>query len=352
MTTEVKRPMVADITTGQPVDAFLGGDPVEPVEYAAAADRGDVVTESQPAPAPTPAPNKEEETPPAEAAEEQEEEEEVETPPAEAADDAQEEEPKQPTDDRWVNRERFNEVNEERKELRDQVKQLTELVDKLVKSPKDSADHKPEPEVPAFDFASKEKEYAELVLDGKTAEAAELRAEINGELIKQATLAATKSAASNASQQMSQQTAQEKIDAHAETIAQQYEAFDDASAGFNREYVEEVQMLFKGYVGKLGAVEAFKKAVDTVIKVNNLQPKQAKPAEPAPTTPAPKKKQTAQQKERTEAAKGAPKPTVSGQSGVDGGLPSAADNVLSMSQEQFDALPELTKKQLRGDFVA
>jgi len=237
-------------------------------------------------------------------------------------------------DDQRIPKWRFDEVNERRKQAEEELKAL-----KAQDKAKEDAAKK------SYDFDKAEDEYLELVLAGKTKEAREKRKEIR---------AAEKAEwqAEQLVQTESSVTARE-VKRELDSLVADYEGrfaeLNPKSKSYKPEYVDDALAVYNGYLADgnstLTPAQAFRKAVDLVVKANGL--KEAGKEDDSPKTKVVIKEKK-DVKKKLEAAKKAPKDIgKAGLSGADKG--EAEIDINNISDEEFDALPESTKKRLRGD---
>lgn len=245
----------------------------------------------------------------------------------------QEQEPEQPKRrEQRIPKSRFDEVNEKYKAARAELEEL-----------KNRNQAETEAAEGQYDFDAKEQEYLEMVLDGKTADAAALRREIRA--AERAQIQAEIDARSQNSVRSSniQQGLQEMSDAYAEA----YPAFDPNSDTYDADAIDEVKALYAGYYSQSGnTLVSFQKAVEAVIKMRDWQEVTDEDGEvdDAPVAkPSPKqvaaKVAMAKKQPPSLAEKG------TGASALD--IPDLG----KLSEREFDALPDSTKARLRGDFV-
>ena len=270
--------------------------------------------------------------------EEQEEEEvvaeETEEPVAEV-----ESEPEPEKKDQMVPKSRLDEVLQKQKALQKQLEDL-----KKAQEPPANA---PAP----YDFDSKEREYMNLVLDGKEADAVKLRQEI-----RNAEKAQLEFDMNEKMQQTVQYNAQATaLQAAANELEAQFPVFDQNSEAYNEDYTQEVIGLRDAFIMQgYDAVDALTKAANFVIKTNDL-------AAPEPTSStldartAPKQKpvdevakKRAEVSKKLKAAESQP-PELPGESSAARG--ERAVDVSTMSEDEFNALPDATIKRLRGDIL-
>ena len=201
-----------------------------------------------------------------------------------------------------------------------------------------------------FNFAEKEVEYQNALLDGETEKAAEVRAEIR------------RAERAQIEYDMSSKMREEVSQSHQATALQQaataleseFPVFDSKSDQYDEALTQEVIDLRDAFIIKgENAVAALSKAAKFVISENGL----VDMSEPAPSlagNTAPKSNIDEVAKKRSEVAKklkaaDSQPPELQGE-----GTATRGDKALdlsNMSEEEFDALPEATLKRLRGDIL-
>jgi len=198
----------------------------------------------------------------------------------------------------------------------------------------------PEEVVPNYDFAQKEAEYQELVLNGESEKASELRTDIRNAEKVQLMQEVRQEMGSTVQQNQDLMDLQTK----AEQLMQEYPMLDENNADYNQELQSEVLELRDAFVSK-GYVPA-----DALTKATNYVMGPNTPA-PAPDVAENKQikeaKQKAQVSKKLEASKAQP-PTLQGE-GVNAKKDIKLD-LNTLSTEEFNALPEETLKRMRGDF--
>jgi hypothetical protein len=198
--------------------------------------------------------------------------------------------------------------------------------------------------VQQYDFDGAEKQYMDLLLDGKLDEAAAKRREIRA--AERAEVAAL---AEQTSQTVNSKAAQQEAMG---TIAAQYEqdypGFDPESDEYDATALTRAQAVFRGYMDAgifKTPAQAFEEALKTTVAVAGW----AKPGPtPTPTpTPTPAPARTAAP--RVAAITGQPPVTAgAGQSGASQGAIGVPDPT-QLTDEQLAALPPATLKRMRGD---
>lgn len=196
-----------------------------------------------------------------------------------------------------------------------------------------------------YDFDAAEERYMNAVLDGKTEEAKAIRSEIRkAEKAEYERLAEQR--AETVTTKVDTKKALLDVAARYET---DYPVFDPESESFNEELLDEAQAIYRGYIetGRYASpVDAFQKALDVVVKSNDLQ----KAGQPAPAAgkkqPAPAPARTATK--RVEAIASQPPVTgTAGRSSASAG--EHALNPLELTDDEIAKLPIATLKRLRGD---
>tara|TARA_R100001082_G_scaffold86258_1_gene52833 strand:+ start:1057 stop:2112 length:1056 start_codon:yes stop_codon:yes gene_type:complete len=243
--------------------------------------------------------------------------------------------PKKP----MVPKSRLDEVLAKQRKLQEQLDALT--------VEKETVPSEPVPE--AYDFDSKELEYQEHVLNGETDKAVALRKEIRA--AEKTQLEFEMGQKFNQYTDQSQQLqALQKAAIEMET---QYPVFDKNSDTFNEDYTNEVIQLRDAFVSQGNdVVEALQKAVTYVVKTNDIET-----ISETSTLDAPAPKQTTKTtdqvaKKRKEVSKKlkaaeTQPPDMPGESSSAHG--EKVVDISSMTDDEFNALPEATLKRLRGD---
>jgi hypothetical protein len=248
---------------------------------------------------------------------------------------AQEPETKKP----MVPKSRLDEVLAKQKALQ---KQLDDLM-----AAKVAAETAPE----SFDFAAKEVQYQNFVLDGEHDKAAALRQEIRRAERAQLEYELTQKMEQKVTQSQ-QMSALQQAAAELET---NFPVFDRASTDYNEQYTQEVIDLRDAFIVKgENPVAALSKAAKFVIREYGLDP--GAPVEPSlsVSTPTTSKvvdevaKKRAEITRKLKAADAQP-PNMPGESSAARG--EKLVDLSSMSEDEFNALPAATLKRLRGDVI-
>lgn len=230
---------------------------------------------------------------------------------------------------------RLDEVLAKQKALQ---KQLDEI-----NAAKEKAEEAPE----SYDFDAKEVEYQNMVLDGETDKAVALRREIRKAEREQLEY--------EMRQEMSQTVNQDRqmtaLQQAANAMEDAYPVFDRNSDDFNEDMTNEVVELRDAFIMKgYEAVDALSKAVKYVVKDHDLD--QAQESAPSLAGKAQKSdelaKKRAQVSKKLKAAEAQP-PELPGESSSSHGEKGL--DLSTMTEEEFDALPEATLRRLRGDIL-
>lgn len=308
-----------DPTTGQTAPVYVGGDP--PIELTKDVDpaaRGDLLVLPEEKPAQKEPSAKEE---PAK----------KEEPPAEAA---KTETPERDEQGRFVTKKRFDEVNERRRQAEEKLAQIDREKSAATKATET-----------AYDFDAKEQQYIELILDGKTADAAKLRHEIRAaEQAQYEKVATTKASETNRAASVEQRI---------NTIVADYEgridAFNPESDAYSEDLLDDVRAIYTGYLngGKFeDPAAAFQAAVTKALKAHGIEDKPVATPPPAANGNGATPIRTAAR--RIDAIKNQP-PNIarSGNGSAEHG--DANVRINELSEAEFARLPEATRRRLRGD---
>ena len=235
-----------------------------------------------------------------------------------------------------VPKERLDAVLAKQKALQ---KQLEEL--QAQNTPVQNA---PEP----YDYDTKEAEYQEFILDGETAKATALRKEMR---------AAEKAEIQFEMEQKMGQTVEHSQQA---TVLQQaaaelestFPVFDQHSETFNADATQEVVDLRDAFITQgYQPVDALSKAANFVIKDHGFADADPESALAAPAVTKPVDevaKKRANNQKKLKAAQSQP-PEIPGESSSSHG--EVAQDMSTLTEEEFNALPAATLKRMRGDIV-
>ena len=252
-------------------------------------------------------------------------------------DDA-EEEPvaeRKPAKKPMVPKARLDEVLAKQKALQKQLDEINAANEKAEEAPE------------SYDFDAKEVEYQNMVLDGETEKAVALRREIRK--------AERDTLEYEMRQEMSQTVNQDRqmtaLQQAANAMEAAYPVFDRNSDDFNEDMTNEVVELRDAFIMKgYEAVDALSKAAKYVVKDHDLDQVQ----ESAPSLAGKAQKSDELAKKRSQVSKKlkaaeAQPPELPGESSSNHG--EKALDLSTMTEEEFDALPEATLKRLRGDIL-
>lgn len=199
----------------------------------------------------------------------------------------------------------------------------------------------------AYDFDSKEIEYQNFLLDGEASKAAALRQEMRK--------AEREQLAYEMRQEMTEKVSQNQQATALQQAANDLEAnfpiFNQNAAEYDAEITQEVIELRDAFmVQGFGAVDALSKAANFAIKSHGLE---AAATLNAPSAPKAKSvdevaKKRAEVSKKLKAAESQP-PELPGESSANRG--EKPIDVSSMTEDEFNALPEATLKRLRGDIT-
>jgi hypothetical protein len=202
----------------------------------------------------------------------------------------------------------------------------------------------PEAEAPQeYDFTAKEVEYQNLLLDGETTKAAQLRQEI-----RQAERAQLEFEMSQKMQEnMTQNQQMSALQQAAAELENNFPVFDRNSPDFNEEYTQEVIDLRDAFITKgENAVAALTKAAKYVLREYDLVDNTPSLAEKPKRAVDEVAKKRAEVAKKLKAAESQP-PEMAGEGSTSRG--ERPFDVNSLSEDEFNALPEATLRRLRGD---
>ena len=230
---------------------------------------------------------------------------------------------------------RLDEVLAKQKALQKQLDEINAANEKAEEAPE------------SYDFDAKEVEYQNMVLDGETEKAVALRREIRKAEREQLEY--------EMRQEMSQTVNQDRqmtaLQQAANAMEDAYPVFDRNSDDFSEDMTNEVVELRDAFIMKgYEAVDALSKAVKYVVKDHDLD--QVQESAPSLAGKAQKSdelaKKRAQVSKKLKAAESQP-PELPGESSSNHGEKGL--DLASMTEEEFDALPEATLRRLRGDIL-
>ena len=247
--------------------------------------------------------------------------------------EAVEEEPEVETKAPMVPKSRLDEVLAKNKEMQKIIQDMEE------KPAEDSA--------PAYDFVNKEKEYQDLVLEGETDKAAQLREEIRtaerAELLSEVQ--------SKMGQTVQQDRESRELQQKASEIMEVFPIFDEKSKSFDEKLTNEVMELRDAFIYQgYGAADSLAKATEVTLlskKPELLQGDGTVAADPAPklSQAVQEKKAKANVSKKVQASQSQP-PEMKGESTKN----KKVVDINTLSDDEFGALPEETLRRMRGDF--
>ena len=236
-------------------------------------------------------------------------------------------EPKAP----MVPKSRLDEVLAKNKAMQKKLQEATEAEQKALEN------------APEYDFNAKEVEYQDLVLNGETEKAVDLRNEIrNAE--KEQFMFEVQAKMGQTVQQSQEMT---ELQAKAAEIEATFPVLNENSAEFDADLQAEVIDLRDAFtVQGYSAADALAKATNYTLAAKKPELLQASDAAPVakvdPELQA--KKKTAAVTKKLQAAESQP-PTMKGESKTEKKV-----DLSLLSSEEFDALPAETLRRMRGDF--
>jgi hypothetical protein len=235
-----------------------------------------------------------------------------------------------------VPKSRLDEVLTKQKALQKQLDDIKAASEKSEEAPEE------------YDFDAKEGEYQTMVLDGETDKAVALRREIRKAERGQLEFEMRQ----EMSQTVQQDRAATALQQAATAMEESYPMFDQNSDSFDESLTNDVvelrdAFIFRGYE----PVDALNKAVNFVVKDNQLT-SVVDEAIPALASSSKKSvdevaKKRSQVSKKLAAAESQP-PELPGESV---GRSDPTVDVASMTEDEFNALPEATLKRMRGDIL-
>lgn len=252
---------------------------------------------------------------------------------------AEEKEPEEVDDDPKIPKSRLDEVLEQRRKEK-------ERADRLEKQLEDMVEKKKEPEPEPFDYVAKEKESYDAFLEGDTEKYSAIQQEIR-EAQKAELQREAKRIAAEGDQQVQDNLTFEET---GEKIEAEYPALVRDGKEFNEDAYNDCMDLYVGYVntGRYSRAEALQMAADKAVKIHALtKAGDTSLADDADGKVVNFEKKKPDVKKKKEIADKQPPMKESGADRE--GEPTI--DVASMSDEEFAALPEATKRRLRGDVM-
>lgn len=242
--------------------------------------------------------------------------------------------------DPGIPRHRFNEVNNRMKEAE---RRLAEL-EANNKAGEQAAEDK-------FDFDKAEKEYMDLLLDGRTEDAASKRSEIRSAEQELFTAQAKQETTSD----INEQAELRDLNALSLQAEEAYPVFDENNAAYDPVIANKVVVYMKGYMSEGQTVsDAFVSGLADVIQQFGLdgatESQSGQESGQTAATKETKGKPIKKTKEKLEAAKKAvPGPAGHGEGSAERGV--STPSITDMSDADLDKLTEEQMARLRGDYV-
>ena len=229
-------------------------------------------------------------------------------------------EPKEP----MIPKSRFDEVLAKQKALQKKLEEAT--------NPIETVENEPE-----YDFDAKEVEYQEHILNGRTTEAAKLRAEIR-KAERQSMMFEVQNRMGKTVEQSTELSA---LQAKAAELATKYSVLDETHADFDQVKTQEVLDLRDAFmVQGFSGADALDKAAKYI-----MGPDAAPVAADPVQQQAVQKKKVANTTKKLQAAESQPPTMKTGKNKVEKKV-----DISVLSTDEFNALPEETLKRMRGDF--
>lgn len=233
---------------------------------------------------------------------------------------------------------RLDEVLQKQRDLQKKLDEMQTAVDMRAEA------QAAEPEVPEYDFEEKELQYQEMVLDGESKQAAALRQEIRKAERDQ--LRAEMKA------EMSETVGQDRIatamQQAANQISEAFPVFNSDSEEYDQGLTNEVIALRDAFITQGAApVEALGKAATYVIKANDMYDGAEADlgSTEAQIDEVAKKRRNTKKKIRVQGQQPPDMPTSSSTTSND------VLDIDTMTDAEFESLPESTLKRLRGDII-
>lgn len=238
---------------------------------------------------------------------------------------------------------RFAEINERRIRAEERARLLEEELQRAKGAAQPAAEGKPADDKPAFDFDAKEEEYAQALMDGDTKLAAAIRKEINDEIRRQA----EEQAAANAEMRLLARQAQEAFQKAVTESIEKYPFLDKNSPQAHPKAISEVVEWRDFYISKgKSPAEALRQAVKRIAPAYAGGSRQGDADDEGVESPRNRLKAALERN-----ANHANRQPARLAGGVGDRSDAAKLHIEDLSDDEFDALPEKVKRQLRGDGV-
>lgn len=228
---------------------------------------------------------------------------------------------------------RFEEVNQKRKDAEAKLEKLEAELATLRKEP----EPEPEPE-PEFDFDTKEDEYMDAVLEGEKEKAKELRAEIRA-----AEMAAAERKAQDLAQNTTTQSREQQIFLEAtQALEAEFPMLSESNEAFDQDLVNDIIALHSGYMqsGSMNPVASINKATRTLMAARGIASESGEEPDNRPTSKDTEKKLAAAKKQPAKMGKSTENPDRE-----------TEVNAETLSEEEWESLPESVKRRMRGDYL-
>jgi len=240
-------------------------------------------------------------------------------------------------DDKRIPKDRFDEVNDRMKKAEEDNKSLRKQLEHTI-------EEKKEPEPDPFDYETKETEAMDALLEGDSKKYGELRKEIRT-AERAETLREAKKLAEQGDTDLRDTLTFEEA---GERVEADYPQYVEGSESYNAEAREEMLDLYIGYArsGNYTKVQALQKAATQAAKIHDLKATSDVTEDSKPNNVVDIKKTDVAAKAKVDEAQ---PPAMEAR--ADGAHEEPRTDVMSMSDEEFEAMPESTKRRMRGDIL-
>jgi hypothetical protein len=238
-----------------------------------------------------------------------------------------------------IPKERFDEVNERMKIAERERDELKERLNSVVEEKRE------EPEPEPFDYKAKEQEAMDAMLEGD----AEKYSAINQEIRQAEKDEYVREAEKIANQGDLQVQEAATFDEVGAKIERDFPQFVEDGDSYNAKAREELMDLYVGYAksGLYTRAQALQRAADKAAKIHDLiRPDDNSGTEETADNVVNIKKSNPKQKA---AVSNSQPPSMESRAAGTGDEPRV--DIMSMSDEEFDSLPESTKRRARGDLL-
>jgi hypothetical protein len=237
-----------------------------------------------------------------------------------------------------VPKDRFDEVNDRMKTAEGEVASLKKQLETVIE------DKTPEPEPDPYDYAANDKAAMSAMLEGDEETYSRLQKE-GREALREETLREAKKLAAQGDDNLKDTLTFEEAGA---AIEADYPGFVKGKEGYNDDAYEEMMDLYVGFAksGRYSRVQALQKAAASAARNHDLTAISAEVSDEAPDNVVDIKKTNVKDK-----AKVANKQPPVMEEKARGGSEEPKLDIASMSEEEFEAMPESTKRRARGDFL-